>query len=128
VRVLVTGSRAWTDPDLVRERLRECVVPGQALTVVHGGAGGVDATAANWCAEHIARGWAVAAECHRADWSKHGMRAGIIRNIEMVKAGADLCLAFIRDESKGASHCARIAQQAGIETRIYRWEDRVVSP
>jgi len=39
----------------------------------------------------------------------------------MVAAGADLCLAFIHNGARGASHCAALAEQAGIPTiRIRR--------
>jgi hypothetical protein len=37
----------------------------------------------------------------------------------MVSARADLCLAFIRDSSPGASHTAAQAEAAGIPTRRY---------
>lgn len=83
--------------------------------MIHGGASGADTRAAECAAEC---GWRT--EEHRAVWAVYGRRAGIIRNVEMVDAGADICLAFIKDNSPGATHCATYAGATGMDVRIFR--------
>lgn len=122
-RVLVTGSRTWTDPVPICVALDAVLAEHGLLTVVHGGARrGADHIAAQWVADEIAWNWPIRVERHPADWQRHGRRAGILRNVEMVESGADLCLAFIRDQSKGASHCAEAARKAGIPVRVWIWD------
>jgi hypothetical protein len=38
----------------------------------------------------------------------------------MIALGADVCLAFIQDESAGATHTATLAREARVPTIIYR--------
>lgn len=135
MRVLVTGSRDWADRMLIYRVLNNLCVDHQLnyppdeygntmpdpakITVVHGACPtGADAVADDWCI-----GSFFVAETHPADWKKYGKRAGFLRNKAMVDAGADLCLAFIRNGSRGASMTARLAEDAGIPTLRYTEED-----
>jgi hypothetical protein len=144
-RILVTGSRTWKDYHAVHDAL--AAVAGEALraghsglTVITGAAPyGADHDAVQWAAivsYDGAAGLAVARESHPADWHPRGKRdlsAGFRRNAEMVAAGADVCLAFISPcsaryctkpkphGSHGASHCADLAEKAGIPVR--RWTE-----
>lgn len=119
-RVLVTGSRDWPDYYTIAHALED-VASEQGfyrLVVVHGACpGGADEMADVWALTHTDRG--VSIERHPARWDVYGRRAGPLRNLEMVKLGADACLAFIRDNSRGATHCAAEAERHGIPVR--RW-------
>lgn len=123
MRVLVTGSREWTDVEIIRRALTLLApADGESVPViVHGGARGADTIAAQVATE---LGYHV--ETHLADWDRYGKSAGMVRNEAMVDAGADLCLAFILDGSRGATHCAQAAHRAGIRVVHYRlYSDRV---
>lgn len=111
MKVLITGARDFPSRSLVRAEL-ECL-PLQGLVIVHGGAAGVDAFAAQWAKEQ-----GVAVERHDAEWRRYGPAlAGHIRNQKMVDLGADLCLAFFRigGTNRGTTNCATIARLKGIE-------------
>jgi hypothetical protein len=117
-RILVTGSRDWSDRDTIWRALGDTVAPvpvDRELVIVHGHCPrGADAMADVW-----ARKYGATIERHPANWQLEGKRAGFIRNARMVNLGADVALAFIKDGSRGASHTARLAEQAGIPVR--RW-------
>ena len=117
VRVLVTGSRTWTALSLMRAVLASVRETYPAAILVHGGARGADqAATAIWA------GWNLPTEAHPADWTRHGRAAGFVRNQAMVNLGAEVCVAFIRDRSRGAEHCAARAEAAGIPTLRIRQE------
>lgn len=125
LRILVTGSRNWTDRDAIaralfdalaayaREAIREMPV------LVHGGARGADTIADQVWRERML--WAELAdpEIHRADWERYGRRAGMVRNAEMVNAGATVCLAFPLGDSPGTRGCIRLAEKAGIPVVVH---------
>jgi len=89
---------------------------GDRFVVVHGCAAGADKAADEFVLE--ARSELVVHERYPADWVKHGKAAGMIRNREMARAGADLCLAFWDGLSKGTAGMISEAVRAGIPVRI----------
>lgn len=109
-RLLVTGSRDWTDSRTMALALTKAwhELGGVGVVLVHGGARGADTMA-----EQIGKRIGFEIERHPADWSM-GKAAGHIRNQRMVDLGADLCLAFPIGESRGTRHCMALAVQAGI--------------
>ncbi len=112
-RILVTGSRTWEDAGVIAGALAGYYRDG-AILVSGACPRGADALAEEY--------WALLGgeiERHPADWARFGRRAGFRRNAEMVNLGADACCAFIRDGSRGASHCAGLARAAGIPVRLY---------
>jgi YspA, cpYpsA-related SLOG family len=133
-RVLVTGSRTWQDGTAVFGALDDLLREHRIVRVIHGACPeGADKIAQQWVIRTFRSsllGFAEA-EPHPARWHEFGKAAGFRRNAEMVKAGADLCLAFIdecrdpkcrrrpieRHGSHGASHCADLAEKAGIPVR-----------
>ena len=129
MRILVTGWRDWPlgAAGFIESALSAAwpagLDPGQ-LVVVHGRCpyGGVDLYADRW-----ARTCQVPIEEHPADWARHGKAAGMLRNSEMVKPGADLCLGFPGPGSRGTWDCLRKAVDAGIRTEIYGWHGGLVS-
>lgn len=117
-RILVTGSRDWDNALPIMDAIVNIAIPPEAWTLVSGAC----PTGADRIAEDFAEGLGLTVERHPADWNKHGKRAGFLRNAEMVKLGADICIAFIKDHSKGATMTASLAETAGIETyRTYAW-------
>lgn len=124
-RILIAGSRDWTDADTIRQTLssvRNALGPQPDDTLVSGACPtGADAIAeAHWRSKRLP------VERHPADWSK-GRCAGPERNAHMVALGADVCVAFIGPctsprchrldlhPSHGATGCADRARWAGID-------------
>lgn len=115
MRILITGSRNWNDEEVIKEALKDAFT-GYATTLVSGAC----PTGADAMCEKIAEemGWTV--ERHPADWEKYKKKAGFIRNSFMVGLGADICYAFIRDGSRGASGTAELALRNHIPLVVYR--------
>ncbi|QEH36470.1 hypothetical protein OJF2_50340 [Aquisphaera giovannonii] len=132
MRIIVTGDRNWYAPDLAEQVLNRLMVRyGPDLTIVHGGATGIDRSFAEACGEI-----GIEQEVHTTRWEEldhpeavirydkrnrpYNANAGPIRNQAMVDAGAKMCLAFHRaiSASKGTKDCSRRAIAAGIPTYL----------
>lgn len=118
MRVLICGSRDWTDQLTIRMTIAGLETFLTALTIVHGACRGADTIA-----DGIARSWGVTVEPHPADWKGKGKSAGFQRNKEMVDLGADLVIAF-KDyfdhtlQTGGTESTISLARMAGIKTLV----------
>lgn len=132
IRILVTGSRDWKASYIVTKAINEFIIDRCGIipeidglddvVVVHGACPtGVDKIADDYCKRLLRYG--IHIERHPAQWRKPNgtvdKSAGFRRNKEMVDMGANVCLAFIKNQSRGASHTAKLAEAAGIHTIRY---------
>jgi len=123
-KFIVTGSRGWNDLDAVWEALETRVsqIGDGLMYVIHGDCRtGADAMAQAWV-DHKDEPDIIAVR-YPADWDL-GRRAGPIRNQLMIDQGADEVLAFIRNNSPGASGTVRMARKAGIPVTLVRINDK----
>lgn len=117
-RVIICGSRDWTDQVTIGTFILGLRAMHPNLTVVHGNARGADKLAQQFC---LASG--IPEEPHPADWVGHGKGAGPIRNREMLESGAFLVVAF-KDgfdrtlQRGGTENMIRIATEAGVRTVV----------
>jgi hypothetical protein len=122
VKVLITGSRDWSDREALRKALDDVLAESPAgIILIHGACpSGADALADHWARDRQ-RHLPILIDRFPANWGSYGRAAGMRRNAEMVAAGADLCLAFFQPgaSNRGTAHCAKLAGRAGIPVRRY---------
>jgi hypothetical protein len=123
--VIVTGSRKWYQAGVVYEALDAAYRKHGSFVLVHGDcATGADAMAHHWylmCRGVIPLG----EDKFPAAWET-GRAAGPERNERMVKAGADLVLAFPLPEGSGTQHTMSLARAAGIE--VIEFKEKGAAP
>ena len=113
-RILVCGDRNWNDSEKIREILKE--YPKESV-IIHGGCRGADTLAGN-----VAKTLHMPVIVFSAEWNKHGLAAGPIRNKKMLDEGKpDIVLAFHGDisSSKGTKNMISQARTRGIEIILY---------
>ena len=118
MKVLVCGSRDWTDAEPIYARLAplkvEAFMCGEKVTLLHGNAPGADRLARN-----LGFGLNFDVQHFPADWSRHGKRAGIIRNLAMLDEAPDLVIAFQIGNSRGTQHTIDEARRRGIPVEVH---------
>lgn len=115
--VIVTGSRDLEDEQKVFRALEDIWATTEGpLFIRHGDCPtGADRFASIYCDFGNEDVYEIK---HPAYWGAYGSAAGPIRNREMAKAGADLCLAFPLGESRGTWNCVNECKKAGIPVKV----------
>ena len=112
-RLLVTGSRDWSDVEVITAELQFVAKKYNNVVLVSGHAIGADRIA-----EEIAVGLGWVVEIHEPDWKLHGQSAGFKRNTTMLETDVQAVLAFHKDNSKGTADTIRKAKERKIPTRV----------
>lgn len=120
-RVLITGSRNWTDRARIADRLFDLglITDNLGCTIVHGNAPGADTLAKQ---EGEKLGFLIEPHDYRPFITPtcSAKRAPLERNTYMVSLGADLCIAFWKDNSTGTKDTVDKARAAGIPVEEIR--------
>lgn len=130
MRVLVCGSRTWTDYRQVATKLKTFADANGGrgaldMTVIHGGARGADRLVERaiqyLCEEFDGDVYSnIEVRVFPADWNKYGKAAGFIRNKQMLEEGKpDIVLAFWDGKSRGTANMIQLAKAAGVEVKIF---------
>lgn len=128
IRVVVTGSRNWSNLMPIISVVSLLSETNKVVEVIHGDARGVDKFFA-----HESRRFGIPKiTTVPAIWNKHSdvcgpphskdlicRRAGYMRNQKMVDMKPDLCIAFNKNNSKGTSMMISICEKAGIPTIVF---------
>jgi len=115
VKVIIAGSRDLDYPEIVREAIDKSGWRFQIEEVVHGGCRGVDMCAGAWAAEEK-----IPVRVFPAEWGKHGLRAGPIRNAQMADY-ADALIAVWDGVSKGTKNMIAEANARMLKVYVYRY-------
>jgi SLOG family YspA-like protein len=117
MRVLVCGSRHFTNYVEMRKILCTMFDPDDTVTLIHGNARGADQLSEQALTGYFRGGFEVLR--FPADWNKHGKAAGPIRNKQMLDEGKpDLVVAFLAENSRGTKNMIEQATKAGIPVKV----------
>ena len=115
--VVVTGSRRWRNARAVWSELNKIRLECRQLTLVQGGASGIDHHVRQWAKAAINAGEPVKSITVIAEWAKYGNAAGPIRNrLMLAKYTPDFLLAF--PGGRGTQSCIDRAVELGIPIRV----------
>lgn len=101
MRLAIVGTRKFTNYELFLEKLEThypLAFDPRYIEIVSGGAKGVDTLA-----EQFAKNRELKMKVFKPDYSRFGKGAPLVRNGQIVEY-ADVCVAFIDDESRGTKY------------------------
>lgn len=131
MRVLICGSRDWTDEEAIftvldglAENFNCKKMDDAEFVVIEGGARGADHQAQQWwqCTSRLGCGCRPYHEQYPANWDRYGKAAGPIRNKQMLEEGKpDVVWAFTNkplSESRGTANMVKQAKEAGLPVYV----------
>jgi hypothetical protein len=117
-KVIIAGSRDWTDEKVMKEYLEKFWLKFCSKTdkqiVISGTARGADSMG-----EEMAKAHGLDIIYMPANWTAYGKRAGYIRNKEMAKM-ADGCIVFWNGNSHGSLDMWNLALQHDLDAMLVR--------
>lgn len=119
-RLMITGSRTWTDRTAIRDALREwwdSTGRNPEAVLVSGAC----PNGADRICEELWEHNGLPVERHPANWRPGGVynrRAGYDRNEAMADTGPDYILGFRHNKSGGTTHAFTYAQSKGIPGKL----------
>ena len=114
-RVIIAGGRDFNDYRLLKSRcdnLLSLRIKEHNIIIISGTAEGADRLGERYAIE---RGYAI--EKYPAEWKKHGLAAGPIRNEQMSNV-ADALIAFWDGESRGTKDMIKKARKKNLLVRV----------
>ena len=123
MRIVITGDRTWACDELAMAVVQRLIARhGRDIVVVHGGSIGVDESFNIAC-----KNLGIAVEVRMANSGQTGTPTIGTRNRELIKPGADLCIALHRSvgTSQRTKDCVRQTIQAGIPTFLIEDEQAI---
>jgi len=119
--VLICGSRTFANDEQEQEvaqaiwkRVLELL--DEDTLIICGDAKGVDSMAAG--AAQVLGSYPVVV---KADWKKHGKKAGILRNLEMISRRPKLVIAYWNGSSPGTAHTISESRKRGIPVEVHNF-------
>jgi len=120
VKILVTGSRDFTDYDLLKTQL-DYTLSYETVILIHGGQRGADKLASRWCKENP-RVYEIELP---AKWALLGKPAGMARNRVMAELKPDQVKAFYKTGAAnvGTAGMVGLARVSGVRTIDQWWQE-----
>lgn len=117
MKVIICGSRGFTNYKLLKRKMNLYTLALGEVEVVSGGAEGADKLGERWACENYHK-----FHVFRPDYAKHGKKAPLVRNQEMVDF-ADALVAFWDGHSPGTRDVIDRAKAKRLKLRIVYYEE-----
>ena len=115
LRVAIVGSRSINDLELLENIWKQLELPYKDVTIVSGGALGVDNNGADFSNKY-----GIPIMVFKPNWTRYGKSAGFKRNEDIIK-NCDICIAIWDGKSQGTKHSMDLCK--AYFKRLYVWNN-----